>query len=182
MSAANVRSALVLLARIRPELWDIIVPMGPPDQWIRSALNPQPLPPALPDDVLTRAGLNPQPLPPGPPELLRFAARRAAVAVADAAIAVQLGGGETAPLFDEVVDDWCGTRPHKKFPWPRRWPFPWPPGEPYPIDPDVFGPAVQVEAALVFQAYASDAADESLSGAFSGLADKLLDAATTAPH
>lgn len=180
MSAANVRSALVLLARLRPELWDIIVPMGPRDQWIRSALNPQPLPPLLPDDPLLRAGLNPQPLPPVADEL-RFAARRTAVAVADAAIAVQLGGAEAGRLFEEVTDDWCGTRPHKKFPWPRRWPLPWPPGEPYPIDPDVYGPAVQVEAALVFQAYASDAADESLSGYFSGLADKLLDAATAAP-
>ena len=59
-------------------------------------------------------------------------------------------------------------------PQPRRhWPFPWPPDEPFPIDPDVFGPAVQVEAALVFQAYAPITTLTDL--------QRAGDAATTAP-
>jgi hypothetical protein len=64
-----------------------------------------------------------------------------------------------------------------KIPWPRHWPYPWPPEEPYPIDPALITPAVQVEAALVFQAYASDAADGALSEGFARLADRLLEAA-----
>jgi hypothetical protein len=176
MRAGEFRGLLILLARLNPAIWDAVNPIGPVA--VSAAdLNPQPLPPKKPPAVF-EADLNPQPLPPREPDL-QSAVRRTAVAVADAAVAVQLASGDADRVLVEVGDDWCPTPPHPKIPWPRHWPHPWPPGEPYPIDPELITPAVQIEAALVFQAYAADAADGSLSEGFAALADRLLEAAVS---
>lgn len=173
MKAAEFRGLLILLARLNPAIWDAVDPMRPVSA---ADLNPQPLPPIKQPASVFEADLNPQPLPPREPDL-RAAVRRTAVAVADAAVAVQLAGSNVDKVLAEVADDWCPTPPQPKIPWPRHWPHPWPPGEPYPIDPELITPAVQIEAALVFQAYAADAADGPLSQGFAQLADRLLDAA-----
>ncbi|MEJ7715062.1 MAG: hypothetical protein WKF40_04880 [Thermoleophilaceae bacterium] len=55
------------------------------------------------------------------------------------------------------------------------------PGEPYPIDPELASPAVKATAEIEFQSYPSGIADERLSTAFAGLADRLLDAALELP-
>ena len=88
-------------------------PSGPP--------GPESLGPGPFDDMLR---LNPQPLPP----LWRSAlAARTAIARAlgsqEAAEAFATDGGERAlgriqGKVSELVDDWCGTRPPRPFPWP----------------------------------------------------------------
>ena len=168
MSAANVRSALVILARAHPELWEILGPRGPSVTYQASAL-------------FAAEPLNPQPLPPFLPEIAPMV-RSTAAAVADTAIAANFGGGVGREVIEEAVDDWCGTPPAgHTIPWPRHWPPPRPPGEPYPIDYETIVPAIRIQAALVLQAYASDVADDSLSDAFGSAATKLLEAATVKP-
>ena len=125
--------------------------------------------------------LNPQPLPPFLPEIAPMV-RGTAAAVADTAIAANFGGGIGREVIEQAVDDWCGTPgAGHTIPWPRHWPAPRPPGEPYPIDTATIVPAIQTQAALVLQAYASDVADGSLSEAFGAAADRLLEAATAKP-
>jgi hypothetical protein len=166
MSAANVRSALVILARTHPALWEILGPRGPGPAYHSAS-------------VLTAAPLNPQPLPPLLPEEIAPMVRSTAAAIADTAIAANFGGGDGRQVIEEAIDDWCGTPPGGfRIPWPRHWPPPRPPGEPYPIDVEAMIPVIQVHAALVFQAYASDVQDRSMSEAFGKSADRLLDTAT----
>jgi hypothetical protein len=174
---------LRLLARFRPQIWDAIDPHGPLfASPLRSvilrrgdevALNPQPLPPI--DQLRLAVMLNPQPLP--PIERLQVAVHQTAHAVANAAIAARWAGRDSRELLQSVADDWCPTPPSPVIPWPKDWPFPWPPGEPYPIAPEFVTPAMQAEAAMIFQSYASGIGNEELSAAFSGLADRLVDAA-----
>lgn len=166
MHTSQLTQLLRLLARLHPELWDVINPHGP----ILAGRTHHQV-----TDRLSEVALNPQPLP--PISELRLAVQRTARAVADATIAAQVAGREPDEVLQEVGDDWCPTPPDRKLPWPRRWPHPWPPGEPYPIDPEFATAAVQAEAAIVFQSYGSSIADERLSAAFSQLADRLFDAA-----
>lgn len=166
MRASSSVQLLTLLARLHPELWELLHPHVPVlslDVAAASRANGRG----------AEVQLNPQPVPPGVE--LRLAVWRTAGAIANAAIAAQVAGHEAAEILQDVGDDWCPTAPHH-IPWPRHWPHPWP-SEPYPIDPEVAGPAVQVEAALVFQSYASGIADARLSQAFSELADRLIGAA-----
>jgi hypothetical protein len=104
-------------------------PGGPVMQkWLWAALNPQPLPPG-PDPYarFSWASLNPQPLPPGPdPYRTAFVARelidRAMVQQQFIAVlgdeqskrGIIIVGGQ----IQDIIDDWCGTRPHK-VPGPR---------------------------------------------------------------
>ncbi|MEA2595551.1 MAG: hypothetical protein QOF01_2020 [Thermomicrobiales bacterium] len=157
---------LRIIARHRPELWDLIHPHEPVLAG-RSRLG------AL--GRLAQVALNPQPLPPG--EELVAAARYTARAVAEAAITAHATGQDARRMLFEVVDDWCPPRPTPKIPWPKKWPIPWPPGEPYPIDPELVVPSMQAEAGLVFQAFAYGIADEELSASLSEVSDRLIDAA-----
>jgi len=165
MRASHLFRLLRLLARLHPELWEIIHPHVP-------VLAGQA--PVRMVDRFVEVELNPQPIPPGVE--LRLAVQRTAYAIADATIAAQLAGRDAGEILQEVGDDWCATPPGK-IPWPRHWPHPWPPGEPYPIDPEFARPAVQAEAGLVFQSYASGIEDEPLRAALAQLADRLLNKA-----
>jgi hypothetical protein len=160
MSASRSVRLLRILARLHPELWELIHPHVP--KLARVA------------DRADAVSLNPQPLP--PKALLAAAVDRGASAIADAAIAAHLSGRDAREILAEIGDDMCPTPPRPKIHWPRQWPLPWPPGEPYPIEPEVVGQAVQAQSALVFQAYADSVADEELSGAFADLAGRLADA------
>jgi hypothetical protein len=154
---------LRVLARLHPNLWELLHPHVP---LVRDRARPG-------DEV----ALNPQPLP--PKELLRFETVRVATAAAEAAIAAQLAGRDAGEVLQVVVDDWCPTSPGRVIPWPRHWPHPWPPGEPYPIVEDLEGlaQAVQAQAAVVFGAYAEGIADEQLAASFARIADRLEEAA-----
>src|SRR5215212_1986011 len=164
--ASQAVQLLRLLARLHPELWEIIHPHLPLiDGGARSR----------PAERFAEVALNPQPLPPRVE--LRVAVQRTARAVADATIAAHLAGRDAGEVLQQVGDDWCPNPPGPKIPWPRHWPHPWPSGEPYPIEPEFVIPALQAEAGLVFQSYALDIADERLSVAFGHLADRLIDAA-----
>ncbi|MGC5583884.1 hypothetical protein [Ornithinimicrobium sp. W1665] len=94
---------LTIISRVRPEVWDVIVP--------RYSV------------VKTRAdavALNPQPLPPlPPPDAFLVGAAEMAHAVTRMAVEAEVRG-ESAAFVDQLIEDWCGT------PWPRRWPWPWP--------------------------------------------------------
>jgi hypothetical protein len=167
-TAANFRSVLRILALSHPWLWELLHPHVPMTgrQQMGGLVR-----------LLDEVALNPQPL---PPRSVSGVIQLSARAIADAAIAVHLAGGDVSSLLKEVGDDWCGTAP-RGIPWPRHWPHPWPPGEPYPIDPELLLPAVQAEAGLVFQSYASDVNDERLAGAFGVLADRLIETAAAVP-
>src|SRR4051812_28944473 len=117
---------LLVFARLHPEIYDFIFPHGP----VVARVNR-----FRASDRLARVALNPQPLP--PVELLIFEARQTANSIAEAVITAHSTGQDYQGILREVDDDWCGTVPRPKFPWPRKWPFPWPPGEPYPIDQDL---------------------------------------------
>jgi hypothetical protein len=170
MRASSSAQLLRVLARLHPELWEVIHPHVPVLVLGRSAGSG-------PSGHGAEVELNPQPIPPGVE--LRLAVQRTATAVADAAIAAQVAGHDAGAILQDAGDDFCQT-PHSKIPWPRHWPHPWP-DEPYPIAPDLATPAVQAQAALVFQSYASGIADEHLTSAFAAVADRLIGAALEAP-
>lgn len=153
---------LRVLARLRPEVWELIDIHGP---LFTSATSRR----SNPGDEVA---LNPQPLPPR--ERLQLAVQGTARAVAEAAIAAQVAGQDPGKVLQGAGDDWCPTPPGRKIPWPRLWPRPWPIDEPLPIEAELLIPAIQVEAGLVFQSYALGTADEQLSAAFSQLADRLV--------
>jgi hypothetical protein len=162
--ARHTQNLLWHLAQLHPELWELVHPhvpfeaaaaIGATRRFDAVALNPQPLPPV---------------------EVLRLAVRSTARAVAEAAIAATVAGRDAREVLQEVGDDWCPTRP-KHIPWPRRWPFPWPRDVKTGLDEERLTPAVQAEAGLVFQAYASNVADEGLAAAFGELAGRMVDAA-----
>lgn len=165
MRASSSAQLLKVLARPHPQIWEVIDPHVPIEV-IGAAARRQ--------DHGAEVELNPQPIPPGIE--LRLAVRRTASAVADAAITAQVAGHDAGEVLQDVGDDMCPPMPRHRIPWPRHWPHPWP-DEPYPIDPELAGPAVQVETALVFQSYAAGIADESLASAFGELADRLMSAA-----
>jgi hypothetical protein len=165
VNTAETVQILRVLARLRPEVWDLIDIHGP---LFTSAGSRR-------SSLLDEVALNPQPLPPR--ERLQVAVQVTARAVAEAAIATQMAGRDPGEVLQDVGDDWCPTPPGPKIPWPRRWPRPWPIDEPFPIEPEDLIPAIQIEAGLVFQSYALGIADEQLSGAFSQLADRLVDTA-----
>lgn len=169
-SASHATQLLRLLARLHPELWEILHPHVPVlAGQVRGRVS----------ERFTDVELNPQPLP--PVAELSLAVQYTARAIAEATIAAQMAGRDAGEILQEVGDDWCPTPPDRKIPWPRHWPHPWPPGEPYPIDPELVSPAVKAEAAIVFQSYASGIADERLSTAFAEVADRLVDAALERP-
>lgn len=157
-----------LIARLHPEWWDVIDKHGPPygavavadvrstDRGLASALNPQPLPPRV---------------------AVQRALRQTVNGIAEAAMGAREAGRDYHEILQEAGDDLCPPPPHRKLPWPRRWPGPWPPGDPIPVDLDFITPAVQAEAGLAFQAYAEGIADEKLRASFGELADRLFDTA-----
>jgi hypothetical protein len=156
---AAVTGLLSIWLRLHPELWDWVVPYGPPVSLDRSsavALNPQPLTPRL-----------------------RFATaiQQGAMQIADAAVSAAAAGGDVRRLFDDAGDELCPRPPHPPLPWPRAFPVPVPPGEPYPIDLETVTPVVQAQVAIVFQSYADRIADDTLRGHFAALADRCADAA-----
>ncbi|MGZ4278709.1 MAG: hypothetical protein ACXVVU_18815 [Solirubrobacteraceae bacterium] len=170
MRASSSAQLLTILARLHPTLWEVLHPHVP-------VLVLGPSAASGPNGHGAEVELNPQPVPPGVE--LRLAVQRTATAIADAAIAAQVAGQDAGGVLQDAGDDFCQT-PHRKIPWPRHWPHPWP-DEPYPIDPELAAPAVQVEAALVFQSYAAGIADERLASAFAGIADRLIGAALETP-
>ena len=148
---------LSVVAAIRPEIWDAIVPQGP---LIRTrgdlvSLNPQPLPPA--EAFLVGAAVMAH-------ELVRIA------------VETEVTGGSSAGFVRDFIDDWCGT------PWPRKWPWPGPgprPGEgPSPEPWDVR--TGRVIGAIVFASVGTRLADGELSAAFTDGADRLSEAALQA--
>ncbi|MGZ6642817.1 MAG: hypothetical protein ACXVFT_13405 [Solirubrobacteraceae bacterium] len=170
MRASSSAQLLAILARLHPTLWELLHPHVP-------VLVLGPSAASGPNGHGAAVELNPQPLPPGVEP--RLAVQRTATAIADAAVAAQVADHDAGEILQDAGDDFCRT-PRGKIPWPRHWPHPWP-GEPYPIDPELASPAVQVEAALVFQSYAGGIADERLATAFAGIADRLIGAALEAP-
>jgi hypothetical protein len=181
LSASHLLGIWRLLAHDDPRLWDAPhVGHGPlPDPW-RQGPSPEPWRAAVVGPAvhvggsLERAALNLQPLP--PKALLALAVARSAAVIADVAIAVQHSGVDAMSMISDAGDDLCPNPPSPPR-WPRRFPHPWPPGEPYPIDPEIARQVVQAQAAMVFQSYADRIADEELSAAFGGLADRLINAA-----
>jgi hypothetical protein len=144
-------SLLSLVARIRPEAWDAIIPHTPLTAGSRVALNPQPLPPGE-----------------------AFVVEAARMAHEVVRLAVEAGlRGESTGFVREFVDDWCGT------PWPHKWPWPWPGprpgGEPEP-SPDLVGIA-RAAGAVVFAAAGSRLPDGELGAAFAAGAEQLAKAA-----
>jgi hypothetical protein len=170
MRASSSARLLTLLARLHPELWELLHPHVPVLVLGRSAASG-------PNGHGAEVELNPQPVPPGVE--LGLAVQRGATAIADAAIAAHVAGQDAGGILQDAGDDFCMT-PHGKIPWPRHWPRPWS-DEPYPIAPELAAAAVQAQAALVFQSYASGIADEDLANAFAGIADRLIGVALEAP-
>ncbi|WP_430296557.1 hypothetical protein [Sinomonas sp. B1-1] len=146
---------LAAISRLRPEIWDAIIPHGPVNgRRVESvALNPQPLPPKDPHDIAVGA--------------VSMANR-----VVHLAIEAQLRGENPAGWVGELVEDWCGT------PWPRRWPWPWPgprPDEgPFP-EPWRIQEA-RIVGAIVFASAASRLGESDLRSAFRDGAERLAEA------
>ena len=157
MRASSSAQLLTVLARLHPTLWELLHPHVPVLVFERSAAS-------RPNGHGAEVELNPQPIPPG--VQLRLAVQRTATAIADAALAAPVAGDDAGELQQEAGADIWQT-PHGKIPWPRRWPHPWP-GEPYPIEPALATPAVQAQAALVFQSYAAGIAEERLASGSPG--------------
>jgi hypothetical protein len=118
--------------------------------------------------------LNPQPLPPKghwrSASVARITIARA-LALHETAEALAGDGGERAlgmiqRNVSELVDDWCGTRPH-----PR--PFPWPWG-PIVRGTDELQPIDLLVAGAQFQKAAYALEGSALPAAFQGAADRLL--------
>ena len=151
--SAQLYHLLRILARSNPAIWDIIDPRDP---IFRVGARDR------------AAELNPQPLPPR--AKLRFVAEDTAVAVAQAIIAADLSGQDSAGLLQTITDELC-PRP-LKFPWPRKWPRPL---EEVidDVDPRVVA-SVQTQFGIVFESYAQGIADERLSAVFGEAADRLV--------
>ena len=141
---------LSIIARVHPEVWDVI-PRGP----LSSKA-----------DVVS---LNPQPLPPR--ETLQTAAAEMAHEIVRIAVEAELSGGSSAKLVSEFIDDWCAT------PWPRRWPQPWPGIDegPSPVPWDVR--TARVVGAVVFASAGSRLPEGDLGTAFAEGAERLAEAA-----
>jgi|SRR5438034_7033403 len=158
---------LAVIGRINPAIWDAIIPMGPKYgvTVIRASRASQ-------------VELNPQPIPPGH-ELL-FASAQIAHEIANAAIAAEAAGGETAGrMVSSAIDDWCGTpHGHRPIPWPGPWPFPWlskngiQEPDPHPWD---IG-ASRIVGALTFASIAAQLEEGEVREALAIGADQLLEA------
>ena len=123
------RALAQLIARLRPEAWDAVIPHGPP-----SVFGPRPEPwrQAM-ADRLSMVALNPQPLPPG--ELYAMALSDALIqeVFGYEAMGHVLGGRATANAAGLAVraiaefEELCPRWPR----WPRTWPPPPPPPWPH---------------------------------------------------
>jgi hypothetical protein len=150
-------SFLAVIARIHPEVWDVIGRQGPIG-WGRVdsvALNPQPLPPKDPGNRLALGAA--------------VMARR----LVGMAFEADVRGEPAAEWVNEIIDEWCGT------PWPRKWPYPWP--GPRPDDGAAPEPWQVQEAraigAVVFASYASRLGDGALRDVLARGAEKLSEVA-----
>jgi hypothetical protein len=145
---------LSVVARIRPEVWDAIVPHGPRFRARGDlvALNPQPLPPA---------------------EAFLVGAAEMAHEFLRVALESDVRGDSAAGFVRDFLDDWCAT------PWPRKWPWPWP--GPRPDEGPLPDPWVvqsgRVIGAIIFASVGSRLADGELKAVFSEGADRLAEAA-----
>lgn len=167
--AALTAEVMEMLAHFNPRLWELVDPNLPP-------VPPHPIQDTgngFRSTVLDHVRLNPQPLPPH--EALWLAVRDMSVSVAEATIAASLAGRKPSEILREVGDDICPEPP--KVPWPKKWPVPVQLRHQLLSDPRRVSPAVQATAALVFQSYAHRTTDKTLSTAFAGLADRLLERA-----
>lgn len=150
---ANI-ALLEILARLNPQIWEIIHPHVP----------------VLAGGYRGLAGgsdveLNPQPIPPGH---LMVAGAALARQVAEGAVLTQAQTSGGPQFLSRVVDDWCGTRA----------PRPWPPGWPHVVDPDPDPHPWDVAqmfavAAVVFAGFAAGLEDGEFRDAFRSAADKL---------
>jgi hypothetical protein len=148
---------LKIIATIRPEAWDAIIPHSPA--------------------VVSRAelaALNPQPLPPR--DAFAVNAARMAHELVRIAIETEVRGESAAGFVTEFVDDWCGT------PWPRKWPWPWPGPRPKEgSQPDPWDVSVgRVVGATVLASAGGRLGETKLAGAFLNGAEKLAEAAVRA--
>lgn len=157
----NSAALLTTLARIRPQVWDAIIPHGP----VRVIGSPEDL-----------VALNPQPLPPQPPsDAFLIGAARMAHAVTRMAVEADLRG-EATDFVARWVDDWCAT------PWPRKWPWPWPDPrlEDGPVpDPWLVGSG-RVVGAVVLASVGARLGDGELSAALLTGAERLVEAGASA--
>ncbi|MFJ8537420.1 hypothetical protein [Streptomyces sp. NPDC093591] len=174
--AALTVEVMEMLAHFDPRLWELIDGDVPPhpihDEGIGLGIG-------LRSGAGDEVRLNPQPLPPR--NGLLHAVRDMSASVAEATIAASLAGRKPAEVLREVGDDICPEPP--KVPWPKKWPMPVRLRQQILADPQRVSPAIQATAALVFQSYAQRTTDKSLSGAFTDLADRLLERALkTANH
>lgn len=150
-------ASLSIIARIHPEVWDVIVNQYRPG-----------------GRRYERAGLNPQPLPPA--EAFLVSAAETAHEIAHIAMHSELTGRSASDLVRELVDEWCGT------PWPRKFPWPWPgprPNEAPVPDPWIVSTGRMV-AALVFAQVGSRLSDGDLAKSLMDGAERLNEAAINA--
>ena len=121
------------------------------------------------------ARLNPQPLPPKghwrPTSVARLTIARA-LALHEAADVLASDGGERAMgriqrNVGELVDDWCGTRPH-----PRPYPWPW---GPLVRGTEELQPIELIVAGAQFQKAADALEGSALREIFQGAAGRLLE-------
>jgi hypothetical protein len=179
---------LQVIARLHPEIWDAINPMGPirgGELIGRTGLRRVGGEPLSTSELSTGSSvadeLNPQPMPPSRQVLRATAQLTGQLAQLALTTHAQNGGG--AELLVREIDDWCGNRP-RPIPWPRNWPWPWP--WPPPPDPDAqpwFIAEVFATAALTLAGIGSrlaGRADDGLLAAFDNGADQLSDAAVSA--
>ncbi|MDQ4488812.1 hypothetical protein RBS60_01220 [Sinomonas sp. ASV486] len=146
---------LSVIARLRPEAWDAIIP--------RSAFR---------SNRLAAVALNPQPLPPGPPDDLATAAARMTQRLIHLAIEADIRGEDSAGWLTEFVDDYCGS-------WPHKWPVPWPGSGPeHGAQPDPWRlQEARAASAIILASTASRLGEGRLQAALRDGAEKLADAA-----
>jgi hypothetical protein len=161
---------LELVARINPQIWDAVHPMGPvlvsryglafAGREIADELNPQPLPPVEPAAVRRQ---------------LLHGAVQLSGQLAQLAVFSQAQSGNGAELLMREIDDWCGTGP-RRIPWPTNWPFPIPVPEP---DPSPWLVAeVFAAAAVTLAGIAARLGEGELRDGFDKAVDRLSEAAT----
>jgi hypothetical protein len=145
---------LKIIAAIRPEAWDAIIPHGPAIR-VRADL----------------VSLNPQPLP--PVDAFAVSAAMMAHDLVRIAVEAEVRGESSAGFVTELVDDWCGT------PWPRKWPWPWPgPRGKEGPHPDPWEVNIgRVIGATVLASAGGRLGETKLSGALISGAEKLANAA-----
>lgn len=151
-------SLLSVVARIHPQVWDVIVDRAP----YQSA------------EVVDHVALNPQPLPPQPPpDALLIGAAHMARAVTRMAVQADLRGESTSEFLGEWIDDWCAT------PWPRKWPWPWPSPRPDegPFPEPWMLQTSRIIGAIIIASVGSSLGDTELGAGLIDGAERLADAA-----